>query len=65
MRTASTDGTPVRRSDQGYTIAAPAHLGDVSMMASRRAEIVVGYRGASVLIGELFAEFEPLTIRIR
>lgn len=65
MPSVAADGSVVTRTSAGYRVAAPAHIGDLSMMASQAAGIALSYRGARISIGEWFSDFERLTIRIR
>jgi hypothetical protein len=65
MPSVAADGAPVHRSPRGYTVSAPAHIGDLPMMASRSADIVLEYRGRTIPIGRWFADFERVTVRVR
>jgi hypothetical protein len=61
----STDGAAIGRSPEGYTVAAPALIGDLAMMAWQRGHITLAYRGRRIPIGQWFADFERVTVRIR
>jgi len=61
----STDGSPVRRTAEGYRVAAPARIGDLAMMAWRASDISLSYRGEKIRIGRWFRDFEHMSVRIR
>jgi hypothetical protein len=65
MPATSTDGSPVRRSADGYRVAAPAHLGDLAMMAWRAGDIALLYRQRRVPIGSWFHDFDRMVVRVR
>jgi hypothetical protein len=65
MPAMAADGSAVRRSADGYRVAAPAHIGDLAMMAWRAGEIALSYRGQRIPIGRWFEDFDRVTVRIR
>lgn len=59
------DGSALVRGPHGYTAAARADLGDLSMMAWRAADITLTYRGRAVPIGVWFDDFDRIMLRVR
>ena len=65
MPIASTDGTPVTRSADGFVVAAPLALGALRMINWRPAAITLRYRSHEIPIGELLSDFALFEITIQ
>ncbi len=65
MPSASTDGTPVTRSADGFEVAAPLAIGSLRMMNWRPAAIRLRYRSHEIPIGDRLPDFETFEIVIR
>ncbi len=65
MPTASTDGTPVRRTAAGYDMSAPRVLDRLTIMNWRPARITLQLGGRTWPVGEWLPDYEAFAIRVR
>lgn len=65
MPAASTDGSPVTLSDDGFEVAAPLDLGRVPMINSRGAAITLRHRARNIAIGDLMPDLAAFAIEVR
>jgi hypothetical protein len=65
MPTASSDGTPVRLTPQGFEVSMPMVLGELHMINSRPAEIKVRVDGRDFPIGDWLPDMAPFVVRAR
>ena len=65
MPAGSADGSPARRTPNGYLVAAPARIGELHMINSKDAWITVVWRNQRVSISRLFDDLQSFTMRIR
>ncbi len=65
MPAASTDGSPVTRSADGFDVAAPLALGTLRMINWRPAAIALRHRSREIPIGERLPDFARFDITVR
>ncbi|MPY90837.1 MAG: DUF1850 domain-containing protein [Luteitalea sp.] len=65
MPTASTDGSPISRTPDGYEVAAPLVLREIRMMNWRPAEVTLLWRGRTWPIGHWLPDYGRFAVRAR
>lgn len=65
MPTTSTDATPVRRTSEGYDMAAPRRFDRITMMNWRNAGMTVQVGSRTWPIGQWLPDYEAFVMRVR